>query len=264
MENEQNLTAEEELEDLLYELFELDFDEDEAIQEVEADIYPFLQKNPNNICALIVLMFVEIMHGNRYKAQSLAYKIWEIGGELPSFFEMIYIENLLSLGMIDMAMVLLKPRFEHLASNIEDFYSVLLKFSVMTGNVGLLRRIEGFPNASEDEPLFDFADNFARNNKSDVFKNIQRIILENQGENICAYEYKLTADNPAKLEIELYLNAEEARCTVLQQQVNQKIKAYLLSVNETNFDPIKVIITNIKKHEAWLPEEDTSSPEPEI
>ncbi len=256
MENNENLTPEEELEDLLYELFELDFDEEAAISEVEADIYPFLQKDPNNICALIVLMFVEIMHGNRYKAQSLAYKIWEIGGELPSFFEVIYIENLLSLGLVDMAMVLLKPRFEQLSVNIEDFYSVLLKFSVMTGNISLLRRIEGFPAAADDEALFDFADSFARRGKSDVFKNIQRIILETMGENICAYEYAMSEETPAHLETLLYLSADGARCQNLQQQINQKIKAYLLSVGETASEPVKVSVRNIKEHEAWLPEEE--------
>lgn len=256
MENEENLTPEEELEDLLYELFELDFDEEAAIGEVEADIYPFLQKNPNNICALIVLMFVEIMHGNRYKAQSLAYKIWEIGGGLPTFFEMIYIENLLSLGLVDMAMVLLKPRFEQLSANIEDFYSVLLKFSVMTGNAGLLHRIEGFPAAGDDEALFDFADGFVRRGRSDVFKNIQKIILETIGENICAYEYVLTGETPARLEVQLYLNAEEPRCMALQQQINQKIKAYLLTAGETGVEPIRAVVRGIKTHEAWLPEEE--------
>lgn len=256
MENNENITPEEELEDLLYELFELDFDEQEAVSEVEADIYPILQKNPDNICALIVLMFVEIMHGNRYKAQSLAYKIWEIGGELPSFFEMIYIENLLSLGLVDMAMVLLKPRFEQLSVNISDFYSVLLKFSVMTGNAGLLRRIEGFESVSgDDAELFDFADRYVRAGKSDVFKNVQKIILDTMGENICAYEYMLTDSTPPQLEIQLYLNAEEARCLALQQQINQKIKAYLLSANAAEYDFIKTVVRNIKEHEAWLPEE---------
>lgn len=257
MENEENLTPEEELEDLLYELFDLDFDEQDAISEVEADIYPFLQKNPNDICALIVLMFVEIMHGNRYKAQSLAYKIWEVGGELPPFFEMIYIENLLSLGLVDMAMVLLKPRFEQLSANINDFYSVLLKFSVMTGNTALLRRIEGFEAVSgDDAELFDFADTYVRANKSDVFKNVQKIILDTMGENICAYEYMLTDAEPSQLEIRLYLNAEEARRLVLQQQVNQKIKAFLLSVNAADYDFVKVSVRHIKDHEAWLPEEE--------
>ena len=256
MENEQTLTPEEELEDLLYELFELDFDEEEAIKEVEADVYSFLQQKNDNICALIVLMFIEIMRGNRYKAQSLAYKIWEIGGELPSFFEMIYIENLLSLGLVDMAAILLKPRFEQLAQNIEDFYSVLLKFSVMTGNVALLRRMEGFPAVSKDDaPLFDFANNFTRAGKSDVFKNIQKIILDALGEHICAYEYLLTEANPPHLEIRLYLNAEEARCLVLQQQIRQKIQAYLLSAGETASDLISPVVLNIKSHEAWLPAE---------
>lgn len=257
MENEENLTPEEELEDLLYELFELDFDEQEAISEIEADIYPFLQKNPNNICALIVLMFVEIMHGNRYKAQSLAYKIWEVGGELPSFFEIIYIENLLSLGLVDMAMVLLKPRFEQLSVNINDFYSVLLKFSVMTGNTALLRRIEGFDAVSgDDEELFNLTDKYVRANKNDIFKNVQKIILDSIGENICAYEYMLSDSASPQLEIQLYLNSEEERCLFLQQQINQKIKAFLLSANATDCDFVKAVVLNIKKHEAWLPEED--------
>lgn len=254
MENNEVLTPEEELEDLLYELFELDFDELEGIQEIEADVYAVLQQNPNNICGLIVLMFIEIMRGNRNKSQSLAYKIWEIGGELPPFFEMIYIENLLSLGLVEMAMILLKPRFEQLGTNINDFYSVLLKFSVMTGNVGLLGRIAGFESAAADDTeLFAFTDKFARSNRGDVFKNIQKAILESIGETLCAYEYSVL--DGEQLLVNLYIQAEEVRCLVVQQQINQKIKAYLLSANENDFDIVRVAVHSIKKHEAWLPEE---------
>ena len=77
-------------EDLLYELFALPFSHTAEIKTVEQKIMAELQKHPADICGLISLMFACIMQGNRSKAKELAYKIWEIGGTLPPFFELVF------------------------------------------------------------------------------------------------------------------------------------------------------------------------------
>lgn len=97
-------------EDLLSELFRLNYEQQSRITAVEQKIYAALNKAPQQLEGLITLMFAHIMLGNRSKAKSMAHKIWEIGGSLAPFFEQVYIQNLLNLGLIDMAKILLSPR----------------------------------------------------------------------------------------------------------------------------------------------------------
>lgn len=245
-------------EDLLYELFALPFSRTAEIKVVEQKIMAELQKHPANICGLISLMFACIMQGNRSKAKELSYKIWEIGGALPPFFELVYTENLLSLGLVDMATILLKPRFEHLRENIEDFYSVLAKFAVMTGNISLLKRLEAFPEASEgDELLFEFAALYEEANCQAQFKDIQKLVLEHSADYLCAYEYNLYDDRDfAELEIVLYVNFDDISCLKMQSNIENKIEAYWRSTGKERLYNLSVIVRNIKQHESWIEDEE--------
>lgn len=248
-------------EDLLDRLFLLDYSDTSELLEVEQQIYAALQKQPNHIEGLILLMFQQIMSGNRAKAQALAYKIWEIGGNLEPFMEMIYIECLLNLGLIDMASVLLKPRFETLRENLDDFYPVLVKFAVMTGSVPLLNRMAAYPEAAgEDEVLFDVAGMYAAAHNAEHFKNIQKLILEHAVEYLCSYEYNLYDDEDIpELEIVLYVAFDPSFCAKMEQNIRQKITAYLNSAHVTGLDNLHIKVLNIRNHEAW----DLSSPEDE-
>lgn len=245
-------------EDLLYEMFALPFSSSTDIAALELKVYAELQKKPADICGLIALMFVSIMSGNRNKAKELAYKIWEIGGELPKFFELIYIENLLSLGLLDMATILLKPRFEQLRENIEDFYPVLSKFAVMTGNIGLLDRLQAFPEASADDRLlFDFADIYKEAGCQAQFKDIQKLLLEHSGDYLNAYEYNLYDDRGfAELEIVLYAGFDDAFCLKMQSDIENKIEAYWRSIGKPRLYNHSVSVRNIRQHESWLAEDE--------
>lgn len=245
-------------EDLLYELFELPFSRVNEIAALEQKVYAALQTRPADICGLITLMFANIMQGNRSKAKSLAYQIWEIGGSLPPFFEMVYTENLLSLGLIDMATILLKPRFEHLRENIEDFYPVLVKFAVMTGNVALLDRLRAFPEVSDDdELLFDFADLWKDANCQAQFKDIQKLVLEHSADYLQAYEYNLYDDRDfPELEIVLYTGFDDLSCLKMQSNIENKIEAYWRSTGRERLYNYSLRVRNIRQHESWISDED--------
>ncbi|MBR2033539.1 MAG: hypothetical protein IKA03_02575 [Alphaproteobacteria bacterium] len=255
---ESPISAEEIFEDILDEVFDLPFSRTTKIVDAEKKVYAALQQYPSDICGLITLMFIEIMLGNRQKAKDLAYRIWEIGGNLPTYFEQIYLENLLSLGLVDMASILLKPRLENLSANIEDFYSVFLKYAIMTGNIELLNRFKMFPTISaEDELLYSTLGIFEETNCLTQFKDLQKIILDNTEDILCAYEYNLYDDRGfPEIEIVIYTNHDDISCLKMQNNLEKKIDAYWNSCGKERLYCLGVTIHNIRLHESWLGEDD--------
>ncbi len=239
--------------DLIDSLFELNYDQVNEITSVEMKIYQALQKYPNNISGMITLMYCQTMLGNRNKALSLASKIWEIGGTLEPFFEFVYIENLLNIGLLEMAMVLLKPRLENIKENINLFYPSLLKFAIATGNIRLLNLISEYPDLpAEDQVLFDFANAYAENGLTSIYKNIFGLIYENAKDYMCAYEYSLYNDRGfPEIVIDVYVNENEAFCEQLETEIREKITGLWVSSGREPAEDINIIVSNIKAHEGW-------------
>jgi len=255
MDNEEQLPEEDisVWEDLLDELFALNYIQVQEILEVERKIYTELQQKPNNLSGLITLMYCQVMLGNKEKAKTLATRIWEIGGDLDSFFEFVYVENLLNLGMLDMALVLLRPRIENLRDNLDLFYPSLTKFAVMTGNLSLLKRIGEYPDVpEEDEILFELADIYGEAQYAPVFKGIMKLILENMTEHQCSYEYELYDDRGfPEMMIVIYVNNDKAFCARLEASLEDKISALWTSMGQEQMNNIGVEVVPIQEHEGW-------------
>lgn len=239
-------------EDFMDRLFSIDYSNEADLTAVEQEIYAALQNDPNRIQGLITLMFQQLMAGNRTRAKALAHKIWEIGGTLEPFFEMIYIENLLNLGMTEMASVLLKPRFENLRAAMEDFYTVMVKFAVISGNLPLLSRMSAYPEADGDRSLYDFAARYQKSGYLDSFKNLQKLLLEFMADSLCAYEFTLDeAPSGSVLEITLYGNQDKMQLFRRQDELNNKINALWQSLGFVPQNDYTVRLKSIKSHAAW-------------
>ncbi|MBQ9731615.1 MAG: hypothetical protein IJV97_00820 [Alphaproteobacteria bacterium] len=242
-------------EGLLERLYMLPFSQTSKIKDLEIRIYTELQNHPANICGLITLMFLQIMQGNRVGAKDTAYKIWDIGGELSPYFEAAYIENLLNIGLLDMAEILLKPRSEQLTSeNIKYFYSSLIKFAIITGNLDLLERLKSFYITSDDENLlYEFVEMFRIAGCVGQFKNIQKLIFDHIKNNVCAYEYNLYDDRGfADLEIEIYTNGDEAQNQKELSVLNRKLDSYWFSCGKQRLYNHSVVFKHIREHNSWI------------
>lgn len=240
---------------ILDDVFSLPFSQTEKIIEIEKKIYKELQQHPADICGLVSLMFVQIMQGKHNEAKEIANRIWMIGGNMPTDFELLFIENLLNVGLLNMASALLKPKFESLNNNIDDFYSVLSKFSIMTGSISLLKRLQNFVN--EDDPvLFEFADLFEHALCSTQFKDIQKMVIERVSSSLCAYEYDLYDDEGyPELIISLYLNKTDSDCLQLENELNKQIAAYWISCQKKQLYNLSFEIKNISLHDSWFEED---------
>lgn len=252
MEN-QNISADDFWGDILDELFALEYSKVQQITEVEQRIYQSLQQNPQSVEGLITLMFVQLMLGNHTKAVDIGNKIWGIGGSISGFFELVYLENLMNCGLLDMASILLKPRFEKLAENVEYFYPAMIKFALMTGSTGIIERLGNTTaEADEDEILFDLAEVYSQGKFADQFKNIHKIIMENIAGQLCAYEYVMGNDSGfPELEIIVYVNQPESAALALESSIENKITAYWNSCGLERLNNLGVSVRNIKEHPSW-------------
>lgn len=255
MENSQEVT-ENIWNDILDKLFVLDYSQLQAITEMERKVYQELQKKPQSVEGLITLMFVQIMLGNHDKATDIGHKIWGIGGSITPFFELLYTDNLLNLGLLDMASVLLKSRFAVVETEAEYFYPVMIKFALMTGNISLIERLSGISQeAEEDADLFDLADVYSRAGYGEHFKNIHKIIAENYSGHLCSYDYDLFSERGfPEIEIILYVNPSDTTAPALESQIENKISAYWSSSSVERLNNLSVSVRDIKSHPAWQEE----------
>lgn len=238
---------------LLKSLLSLDYNQIAEITDLEQSIYSSLQQTPNNLDGLITLTQAQIMLGNRPKAKAIAHKIWEIGGSLSPLSELLYTNHLLNLGLLDMTMVLLKPKFNDIRSSLSSFFMPMQKFALMTGNLQLIDKIYAFPEVPDsNKKLPEFAELLKNMGCAEHFKNIQKIILDLSKENLTTYEYNFYDDRGfSELEVILYLNCEVYNCSQLETEINKKLEAYYLSSGLKPLNIFRVKPLNIAEHKAW-------------
>ena len=74
----------------------------QMLQDIELEIYSVLEKNPDNVYGLIVLLKNQQMQGKNEKARMLAHKIWSIGGDITPYQEYCYIDLWISFKCLDL------------------------------------------------------------------------------------------------------------------------------------------------------------------
>ena len=236
---------------IINELLEYSFAQTFDILPTEQKLKALYQQAPNSIEVLIGLMLANIMLGNRSTALGLSDKIWSIGGELSPFFELIYSDNLLNLGEVEKAGIILASRLENIGDNLQHFYMVMVKYALLSGKLALLKQIGSYPGIySKEEALFDFADNHALDMSVKDYRAVIRVILDNLKDNLCAFEYTMHPGDG--IELLFYTSADIPQNAALQQQLFDKINGYFMSMQQPELDDLFIRLLNIKLHPAWL------------
>ena len=220
------------------------------IAPTEQKLKQLQQDQPDFIEPLIGLMLAAIMQGNLLMALRLSERIWQMGGNLSLFFELLYADCLLNIGEISRAEILLSDRLSNIGPNLDIFYMVMVKYALLTGKISLLVQIGDYPNMYEQERvLFDFAQAHAFNSSTKDFQVIMSILRDNLKNLMCAVEYVMYPDG---LELVFYTNAETEQNKALTSQITEKINGYFLSVQKPPFRDFYFKILNIKLHDVWM------------
>lgn len=246
-----NTTTDDQVLFLYRQLMNLPFSKVDTISQIEKSLYTELAANPGDTLALIALMQTQTSLGNHEKAKALAYKIWEVGSKLIKEEEYVYVNNLLNIGLLEMASVLLKPKFEKLSEHIAYQYPMLLKLSTMTGNTYLLERLITHPNVPENDELYMKIITRYKNYKyTDHFKNVQRLIMEHVKERLCVYDYDILGPVMEELEVTLYLTGDTMELRTVNEELEEKLDNYYKSANIEKLSSFSWRIKPVSTHPA--------------
>ncbi len=238
------------IQNLYHQAKSLDGSNINEILKTGAMIDKMLMQYRDNVELLILQMHLEILNSREQRARAIASRIWELGGNLSPLLEKMYLDDLMNLGMLEMSMLLIKPHFENMEQDIGIFPLEMIKFALMTGSVPLLKKIIATAPA---EPFYQtlnqFADAYRLNHYEEHFKNIQRIVIETFGRQICAYDYNLYTDRGfTDIEILLYFDNYNQELDKYQSLLETKIEGYCLTSGVKRIHNLCFSCRNIKEH----------------
>lgn len=212
---------------LYTQLLNLPFSNIETIIRLERSLYIEHNNNPHDKLAVMGLLQAQIMLGNKEKAQSFAYLLWDEGAMLDATEESFYINNLIDLGLLDMAGEILKPRLENLSQNIKNFFPVMVKFSIMTGNMYLLERLLMNPQVPYQNMDFkQLIAQYKSDKKFEYLKNVMKIMQNELKNNLCSCECNLAET----LEIYMYLRQDKSEIEETEKQLQERLNFYYQSI----------------------------------
>lgn len=221
----------------------------DLLLEVEQELYAKLQQVPEDITGLIVLLKTQQMQGKAEKSRALAHKIWKIGGKISPYMEYTYAELLLSLGLLDMGLTILQPRFGDLPKNMAQFGQTFMRFALLTGNIALLEKILAGEQAESNMMLSEFVATYRRLDYGEHFKNIQKLVADSLQNHRLGFEYNLYHDRGfTDVSAVYYTDIALSQCDSATRSLNQKIEGYHTSIGAKRLYNYEVKLKNISEH----------------
>jgi hypothetical protein len=206
---------------------------------------------PQSIEILIGQMFAAILLGKPTEARALGERIWKIGGNLSQFYEIIYTDCLLNIGEINKAGILLNERLHNIGANLQIFYTPMVKFALLSGNLGLLKTIGEYPNVYQQEAeLFDFANHHASTLSERDYKAVLQIVFTQLKNVLCAFDYVMY--NDGQIEFLLYTTEGIEQNADLFKLLEEKFNGYFTSMQEPPLLDLSFKLLNIKLHPSWM------------
>lgn len=231
-------------------LMQTPFNDQSRILDLEQQLYALLKQNPENVEGLVLLMQQQIMRGQHQKAQALAYKIWDLGSEMPLHLEALYLENLLNVGLLDMAAVVLKPLFDDLPAYKDSYYAALLKYALLSGNLFYLEKFTLELNDPKiRKALSDLVAMYRYLNINDQFRQLQSSLLEMYKDVVLACEYNIYTDRGfTDLEFVLFVDSKIVDPDKLSDKLNMQITAFCIAKNLPRLNNLGYLVRDISEH----------------
>ncbi|MBQ8784614.1 MAG: hypothetical protein IJZ59_01045 [Alphaproteobacteria bacterium] len=234
--------------DFYHKIKEIKYSDTTSILRITAEIERLSAQYRDNTELLILQTHLQIMNSQEQKARTIANRVWELGGNISLMFEKMYLDDLINLGMTDMATVLIRPKFENINEGMKVFPLEMIRFALMVGNASLLKRIAA-TNMSNAllKSLNQFADTYIRTGYSAHFVNIQKIVAENFGNLICGYDFNSYTDRGfTDIEIVLYFSNYDFNLKKYKMLIDSKIDGYMLTSGTKRINNLSFVCRNIK------------------
>lgn len=222
----------------------LEYTDEEGILYLEQQLYNLLQKTPNDVNLLVLLLHEQIMHNRGRRARTIAYKIWENGGNLSDASEQFYINDLMNLGLSDMAGAAVAPYIADINKSIKTHQNLLIKYAVYSGSMSLLAKLLDYlPDTREYNILRDW---IVLNRDFGVSNHIPRImerLIDKVQENMMGFSFNLYNDREfPDIEFIFYVDDGIANHDETKQLLNTQIATYCASHKIEDLINLSVVI----------------------
>lgn len=229
----------------------LEYKNIQKITELQTKIYTLLQKNPQDATLLALLMQTEIMLGKKEKTQDIAYKIWELGQDMPEPVHIIFINNLMNIGLMEMASQIFKNIFNSKIDEVIDsYYSVMIKFATLSGSVFLLQKI--MANLKEEinsQNLQALIEMINLSKYEEHFKNLQKIVYREAKTKACSFEVMFYDNNEqTSWDIMIFMKGDIYERNDIFQKIEKEINIYLEQNQPNHWIVPNVSVIEIEEH----------------
>lgn len=114
-----------------------------------------------------------------------------------------------------------------MSTYVGEYGHLFLKYAIAAGLLNVIEKTAVLlPSVGVRKALTDFAAVYRHLNYADAFKGIQRSVLDNVRDTLCAYEFNLYTDRGfTDLEILLYVGNETLDCERLREFVDLQASA---------------------------------------
>ncbi len=231
-------------------LAKLNYSQQEDILNLEQQLYRLIKQSPEDISGLIILMQEQIMRGEQQKSKALAYKIWDMGGEMSPSLEALFISNLINVGLTDMAGILLKPKFDALNTYIKIFYPQLLAYAIASGNLNYIERLAALDSDFDrKKALKEFVDVFKCLGAVEHFRALRQSLANMVKDVILSMTYNIYTDRGfTDLEIVVYAGTEAGDLQALNNKLEMQITAYCTAKGLPRFNNLCYRVEPISAH----------------
>jgi len=228
----------------------LKYDDTNGILYLTSEVEKLSSRYKENTELLILMTRMQIYNSQEQRARAIANRVWQFGGNIRVQYEKMYLRDLINLGLVDMAAILLRSRFADLPANIGIFSLEMINFALITGNIPLLKKIIA---ERPDNRLFaamkQFADTYEYNRYNRHFANIQKIVLESVGDMMCGYDFNYYTDRGfTDVEIALYFSNYDFNLPQYKMLINNKIDGYFLTADSKRIYNLNFVFRKIKDH----------------
>ena len=231
-------------------LISLDYTDAENILYLEQQLYILLQQNPEDTNLLVLLLHEQIMNNKGQRARSIAYKIWENGGNIAPELEKLYIDDLINLYLLDMAGVALMPMISDMENNINKWFDTLLNYSLISGNMPLLERTLNYlPDKRSFNILRDWCMLSEYMKVTEYMPDIMKRICKVVQDTMLSFSYNLFADREfPEIEFIFYVSDEVKDRENMRETLNLQISSYCSARKIDDLINLSSVVYPISRH----------------
>jgi len=228
----------------------LEYGNEQNIVFLERQLYELLQTLNDDTNLLVLLMHEQIMHNRGARARSIANKIWEIGGAVTPTSEVIYIDNLMNLGLSEMAGAALAPYIADIGTSVQTQSFLLVKYALYSGNMVLLDRLLDYLPATEEYNILrDLIILFDELNVSTHLPAIMEKLFAKLQNSMLGFSFNLFSDREIPdVEFVFYVDDSVSDCEELRQSLDIVISSYCAAHQLEDLINLNTVVYPISRH----------------